>query len=121
VSFDLQGLYAEAISIPVLYADTGLYPKNIDSAKKLAEKLAREIAWKQYVKTTFIAIRWHGFQVYIDRELVEKFSFEPRIDSRQDMAKTARDIIILSRAYYREWKIIVVVKFVNGIAVVVTG
>ena len=121
MSFDLLGFYAEAIAIPVLYADTGLYPKSIDVAKKYAEKLAKEIAWKQSVKTTFIVVRWRGFQIYIDRELAEKFSFKPKIDSRQDVAKATRDIIILSRAYYREWKTIVVIKFVNGVAVVITG
>jgi len=121
MSQDLLGFYAEAIAIPVLYIDSGLYPKDIETAKKHAERIAKEVAWKKSAKTTFIVIRWKGFQLYIDREILEKFNFNPQVKSRHDVVKATKNVIIMSRAYYYTWTIIMVIKFINGIAVVLTG
>lgn len=121
MSFDLRGFYAEAIAIPVLYIDSVLYPKDIETAKKHAERIAKEVAWKQHAKTTFIVVRWKGFQLYIDREIAEKFDFNPQVKSRHDVVKATKNAIIMSRAYYNTWSIIMVIRFMNGLAVVLTG
>jgi hypothetical protein len=122
MSQDLIDIRADAIAIPVLYLNTGLYPKDVETAKKHAERIAKEVAWKQHAKTTFIVVRWKGFQTYIDREIAEKFGFNPKIKSRHDVVKATKNVIILSRAYYNAntW-IIMVIRFMNGIAVVLTG
>jgi hypothetical protein len=121
MSQDLLGFYADAIAIPVLYINSGVYPKDVETAKKHAEKIAKEVAWKQHAKTTFIAVRWRGFQLYIDKEIAEKFNFNPQVKSRHDVVKATKNAIILSRAYYYTWSIIMVIRFMNGIAVVLTG
>ena len=121
MSQDLIDIHADAIAIPVLYLNTGLYPKDVETAKKHAERLAKEFAWKQHAKTTFIVVRWNGFKTYIDREIAEKFDFNPKIKSRHDVVMATRNAIILSRAYYNTWKIIMVIRFMNGIAVTLTG
>jgi hypothetical protein len=119
MDFSVLGFYAEAIAIPVLYVETGLNPKNMDMAKKYAEKIARDVAWKLKAKALFIAFRWAGYQVYVDGELYSKFNFQPKINSRQDLYKTTKETIILARALYRDGAIIVA-KFINGVAVTIT-
>jgi len=118
MDFSVLGLYAEAVAIPVLYVETGLNPKTMDVAKKYAEKIAREVAWRPSARTIFITFRWSGFQVYVDKELYDKFNFQPKINSRQDVYKTTKDAIILARALYRDG-VIIVAKFINGVAVTI--
>jgi len=119
MDFSVLGFYAEAIAIPVLYVETGLNPKTMDVAKKYAEKIAREVAWKPSAKPLFIAFRWAGYQIYVDEELYGKFNFKPEINSRHDIYKVTKDAIILARALYRDG-VIIVAKFINGVAVTIT-
>jgi hypothetical protein len=119
MDFSVLGFYAEAIAIPVLYVETGLNPKTMDMAKTYANKIAREVAWKPSAKTLFIVFRWSGFQVYVDGELYNKFNFNPKINSRQALYRATKDAIILIRALYREG-VIIVTKFINGVAVTIT-
>jgi len=119
MDFSVLGFYAEAVTIPVLYVETGLNPKTVDVAKNYAEKIAREVAWKPSAKTLFTAFRWSGFQVYIDKELYDKLDFKPKIKNKQDLYRATRDAVILARALYRDG-VIIVAKFINGVAVTVT-